>query len=77
MKLMHKGKRKLTARQRNYIKRRIVQAVIGLFFLAMTALLLAMCAKGNSPQEKDATFALVTVPLGLYCIFTREIFISI
>ena len=65
---MHKGKHKHNAR--------LMQIALGVFLLLASYFLLQLCAAGSSMQDRDATWIAVTVPLGLYCIFSRETFIN-
>ena len=50
------------------------QRLMGLAMLAITALILVMARGGKTPEDSDATAALLTGPLGLYKLHTRELF---
>lgn len=47
------------------------QRVMGLALVVISGLLLALASTGTTPEEQDATAVLLTLPLGLYMIFTK------
>lgn len=60
----NKARQRIRKRQKYFI----MQKMIGTLLLAVTALSIWVL--------KDATAALITMPLGLYLIFTREMMIT-
>ena len=47
------------------------QRLMGLAMLAITALILVMARDGKTPEDSDATAALLTGPLGLYMLLSK------
>ena len=47
------------------------QRLMGLAMLAITALILVMARGGKTPEDSDATAALLTGPLGLYMLLSK------
>ena len=48
------------------------QRLMGLAMLAITALILVMARGGKTPEDSDATAALLTGPLGLYMLLSKK-----
>lgn len=46
------------------------QRYIGLALIALSAALILLVSAGSTPEERDATAVLLTLPLGVYMIFT-------
>lgn len=61
--------------KREYKRKRKTQIMFGLFFLAISALIMIVANTGSTMETKDATAALLTTPLGLYLIGTKHIII--
>lgn len=56
--------------------RRIKQIVIGILVLVATVIMVVVIDRNATcAQDRDASFALITVPLGLYMIFGKTIII--
>ena len=55
-----------------YIKLRRIQLVMGLVFLAISAIIIFAAA---SEPNRDGTAVLFTLPFGLYLMFTKRIVI--
>lgn len=51
------------------IKRLLIPKAIGLGFLILCAILLALASQGNTPEECDITPVVFMAPLGLYFLF--------
>lgn len=68
---------KRKAKTRNQLRRRrfIEQKLMGLLFIALTVLIFWIASTGTSFEDRDATVALLTAPMGLYLLFTRHIVI--
>ena len=47
------------------------QRLMGLAMLAITALILVMARGGKTPEDSDATAALLTGPIGLYMLLSK------
>lgn len=47
------------------------QRHMGLVMLAVTAVILVMARGGKTPEDSDATAALLTGPLGLYMLLSK------
>ena len=61
--------------KREYKQKRKTQIMFGLFFLAISALIVIIACTGSTTETKDATAVLLTAPLGLYLIGTKHIII--
>lgn len=48
------------------------QRIAGVALVLISILIVLMAAQGTTPEEKDITAVLVTLPLGLYMIFTKS-----
>ena len=48
------------------------QRLIGLGLVGLSWVLLALILAGETPEERDATVILLTLPLGVYMLFTEE-----
>lgn len=48
------------------------QRVMGLVLVALAALVVALASTGETPEDQDATAALLVGPLGLYMVFTKN-----
>ena len=48
------------------------QRLIGLGLVGLSWVLLALILVGETPEERDATVILLTLPLGVYMLFTEE-----
>ena len=48
------------------------QRLIGLGLVGLSWVLLALILAGETPEERDATLILLTLPLGVYMLFTEE-----
>lgn len=49
------------------------QRLMGLALVALSVLIIVVCAHGATVEDQDATAVLLTLPLGLYLIFTKNI----
>lgn len=58
-----------TDKRRLYIQQR----AMGLGLLLVSGLLLRLAYTGTTATDRDATAVLLTIPLGLYLLFTKEI----
>jgi len=65
----HKSKTRNQLRRKKFIQ----QKLMGLALLVMTALIIWIASTGATIEERDATAALLTAPLGIYLLFTKEI----
>ena len=63
------------AKRKRYVRARLLQIAIGILFLFFTAIILCLAYSGKTVEDKDATGIIVTLPIALYCIFTKNIFI--
>lgn len=52
----------------------IKQKLIGILFLIITIAIIFIAKSGTTIVDQDATFALLTGPIGLYLIFTNKLF---
>ena len=48
------------------------QRHMGAALVVLSWLILLLAATGASPADQDATAAVLTLPLGLYMIFTKQ-----
>lgn len=62
--------------KKQYKRTMIFQKLIGLGMLALSTLLLMWAAKGTSPDDRDATAVLLTIPIGLDLLFSKSIVIN-
>lgn len=52
------------------------QRLLGLAFVAISAVLLLMAATGTTPEERDATAVLLILPLGLCMVYSKIDFLN-
>ena len=52
------------------------QRFIGLMLIALSVVLMVLVSAGSTPEERDATAVLLTLPLGIYMIFTQNYILS-
>ncbi|OUN25959.1 hypothetical protein B5G37_01655 [Pseudoflavonifractor sp. An85] len=50
----------------------IQQRAMGLCLLAISSLMLWLASSGTTPEQRDATALLFTIPLGLYLLTTKH-----
>ena len=62
--------RRRKAREREV--KMICQKWMGVFFLIMTVLIIWMASQGTTVYDRDATGIFITLPLGLYLLFSKE-----
>lgn len=62
---------KITRKQ--YLRLMRTQKLYALGILAICALCLWMCSKGQTIQDRDGTAVVLLAPLGLYLLFTKKI----
>lgn len=55
---------------------KVKQKLMGIALLAISAAIIYMAFKGNSMVDRDITAIIITAPMGLYLLFTKEIVIS-
>lgn len=56
--------------------KRITQTIVGILVLIATVIMIVVIDRNATcVQDRDASFALITVPLGLYMIFGKRIII--
>lgn len=48
------------------------QRLIGALLVIISGIVIVIAFLGTSPEDRDVTFVLFTLPLGLYMIFTKE-----
>ena len=48
------------------------QRLLGLALLLISAAMLALASTGETPEDRDATAVLFTLPLGIYALVTKE-----
>lgn len=67
----------VTKKTRDQTRRRKLhqQKILGLVLIVISALVVCVAATGTTPEERDITAVLVTAPLGLYLMFTKNIVI--
>lgn len=53
----------------------IQQRAMGLCLLAISGLMLWLASSGTTPEQRDATALLFTIPLGLYLLTTKHLVI--
>ena len=56
-------------------RKRRIQRLIGVAFLLISALAVVMAATGSTPETQDCTAVLITAPLGVACLVSKQIFI--
>lgn len=62
---------KQTTNKRKFVK----QKLMGFAMLIISAIIIIVAANGNSADTQDATLILITIPLGLYMLLTKNIII--
>ncbi|WP_312938857.1 hypothetical protein [Oscillibacter sp.] len=50
----------------------IKQRLWGLALILISVALMALASTGETPEERDATAVLLTLPLGIYALVTKE-----
>lgn len=50
----------------------IKQRLMGLALVAISAFVVVLASGGTTPEDQDATAAVLIGPLGLYMIFTKQ-----
>ena len=53
----------------------IGQKVFGIFLIILSILFVAFAAVSNSPADKDCTVIVLTLPLGLFLLFSKRVWI--
>ena len=53
-------------------KRWLIQKPIGILFLIMSYILWVVVGEGSVLGDNDASFLFFTVPLGLWCLFSKK-----
>lgn len=48
------------------------QRLMGLALVAISVLIVLLASSGTTPEDQDATAAVLIAPLGLYMIFTKN-----
>ena len=48
------------------------QRLMGLVMVAISVAILALASTGKTPENRDATAVLITLPLGMYALVTKE-----
>lgn len=51
----------------------VEQRLMGLGLVLISVLMIVICSHGVTVEDQDATAVLLTLPLGLYLIFTKNI----
>lgn len=51
------------------------QKIMGIVLIIMTVAIFMVARTGTTPMDQDCTFALITGPLGLYLLVTKNIII--
>jgi len=51
----------------------LLQKLAGIILIAVSILLIKMVSGGTTLEDSDATGALITIPLGLYLLFTKDL----
>ena len=60
-------------RKEQYIKRILLQKVIGVVFILLCVFIVKMAVTAPIPEDRDITTIFIFAPLGLYLIFTKNI----
>lgn len=66
----------LKARNRRRQEMLIKQKLIGVLMLLITAVIVWLACSGKTPEDKDATAILLTLPLGIFLLFSRRVVIG-
>ena len=48
------------------------QRLIGALLVIVSGIVVAVASGGVTPEDRDATIVLLTLPMGLYLLFTNE-----
>lgn len=48
------------------------QRLIGALLVIISGIVVAIACGGTTPEERDATVILLTLPMGLYLLFTSD-----
>ena len=53
----------------------LIQKAIGILFIAVSVVVIVMASSGKNVTECDITPVFIFAPLGLFFLFTKDIFI--
>lgn len=70
-------RRKSKGKRLSLDRTKAVQKIFGLVLLVISIGVIILASTGKTPEDKDATAILFTVPIGLYLLFTKEIVVDI
>lgn len=67
----------MAAYTRNQRRQKLMaqQRVMGLIMLLITGLIFWLASTGVTPEDQDCTAIFITIPLGLWFLFSRKIVI--
>jgi hypothetical protein len=54
------------------MKKMTKQRFVGLALVAISAAILLLASTGKTPEDRDATAVLLTLPLGIYALITKK-----
>lgn len=63
---------RISKRRRERQVKMLKQKLMGIGLILLSILVIYICSKGVTVQDRDATGVVLTLPLGIYLLFTRE-----
>lgn len=67
---------KATRRSRVYKRKRLMQKLIGIGMLGISAIVIIMAMYGKTPEDSDVTPVLIFIPIGLSLLFSKECWVN-
>lgn len=55
--------------------KRIEQKILGVLMLVLSLVIWRLCSLGTTPADQDGTILLLTVPMGIWMLFSKKIII--
>ena len=68
--------RERRARKQERFIKLLLQKVLGLLMLFLSLVLIYSASTGISVEDRDATAVLITIPMGLYLLFTNKVILD-
>jgi len=69
---------KTTTKKRYRLNKRVlIQRLMGLAMLLISYIIIRVAMTGITVVDRDATAVLITIPLGLYLLFSKEIVVDL
>lgn len=67
---------KAARRSKAYKRKILMQKLMGIGMLGISAIVIIIAMHGNTPEDSDATPVLLFIPIGLSLLFSRKCWIN-